>query len=422
MQVVARVIRLEELERVGRIARRRVEVDHGVELAAAPDERVHRGALRLERCREGRARAGRRERRADDDDATVVRPDDELAIASNDVLGRHAVHPAPRDVVDPFQQDHVRQARRHEHVAIEPGQGARAGSIGEDAAARDPRVHHGLHWFPAVEQPLGQDVRPPCVRIPRRERAVGDGVADRRDDAGGGAVGDVHADEERPNVDAGVGRELARARRIAPAHVVRLKCKRVSRRQPRRIGEVEADGEVAQRRHGSRHGITEDHCARTQPDGRQAAEGQHAIGGHIDRCAHAANGDVGCADDERPVAVLVRQPNPDAIATDRGADDEPDGLVEERRGAVDGIAWWPGRRVGRTRGPRGEPAARGGLRTLRLWPGAGAGEDKCGTRADAKHWDRPFRGRDLSRVPDLIAPTGFPSVAHPGRHGCGCLT
>ena len=207
-----------------------------------------------------------------------------------------------------------------------------------------PAFDDGLRRLGVAQQPRGEDVRPPRVGVARRARAVGDRVAERDDHPRHRRVDHVHADEVRPDLECRVRREGARAGRrcrgrrswSAARAAWRVERRDESARwrltaRSRRAGTARATGSLSTTAPGS-----------MRTDG-PSAEGERAIGGRHDRRPRVADRDVRGADDERPVAVLVREPDAHPVAADRRPHDEAQRLIEQPRHAVHGIA----------RGPRG---------------------------------------------------------------------
>ena len=108
-----------------------------------------------------------------------------------------------------------------------------------------------------------------------------------------------------------------------------------------------------------RHRIAHRYGARPQRDTSLAAERERTVGRGDDGRASVAHRDVRGADHERTIAVFVRHMNARVIASDRRPRDQPQRLRNERRRAVDRVAWrtrWTGEG---TRGPRRAPRATG---------------------------------------------------------------
>ena len=105
-------------------------------------------------------------------------------------------------------------------------------------------------------------------------------------------------------------------------------------------GEVEADGELGDGRHGEIHGIAEEDDAGSDGAAGLAVEGQGAIGIGGDGRILGADGEVGGSDDhDGRAAECVREADAQAAAAEAGADDHADGLILEAA-RVDRLAEW----------------------------------------------------------------------------------
>jgi hypothetical protein len=333
VQVIAGIVGGQHLFRIAGIARGFIEVDHAVIGVAGPDPFVQRLTLRfagvgvISRAPEGG------ERRTENLHASRVRPHDQLLVSGNEVLGAgsRSLTGVP-DVVDPFHHDDVCDARLTQHVGFEPGQRVDARAVralAEHAVAADAGVQDSdVPGRGRCEQASREHVGPPAVRVGRRCRAVGNGVAERHDDAS--SVRGVHLDtrQEKPaerGVDDG---QPGRARVIAGfGDVGRLKRRVVHRKRRRRIGrawKIQVDGQIGQWGHRQVHGIAVNDRVRRNGDGAAAAEPHRTPLRRHDGVRLVAQGDVGRANRDGSSAEQVA----DHDAQSRSANARPHDLTE----------------------------------------------------------------------------------------------
>ena len=182
VQVIARVELRAQPFRIGRIARRGLEIHHRVECAAGPNPRIHRGAGRLAIFPIVAGPFIRRQRAADHLDPMGVRLRDQLLVCADQFVGGNRLRRhrglAP-DVVDAFHQRHPFDSRLAEHVAIEARQRAGAAAVAQHAIAADPHVGHAdLRRILIGRQARRQQGRPTVIGLRRGACAVGNGIAE----------------------------------------------------------------------------------------------------------------------------------------------------------------------------------------------------------------------------------------------------
>ncbi len=135
--------------------------------------------------------------------------------------------------------------------------------------------------------------------------------------------------------DRGVRSDTCRRREISVRrHIAGLIRGRMSSGSTDGVAHPETDREVAQRRNGKVDGIADHHGARLERHRGASAEREGAIGRASDRRTRVSYGNVRGPDDQRPLPVLIRQPDPHAIAAERRANDLPNGAIDIRWHAV----------------------------------------------------------------------------------------
>ena len=127
-----------------------------------------------------------------------MRAGDELFVAGDEVRGgraRTAAHGC--DVVDPFEDDHVRHAGLDEHVAVEPCQGADTQAVAEHAVAADADIQDA-HVDVRSLKASGEVIGPAAVGVYRCAVAIRDRIADGHDHPGVSRRGHLDPREEEP--------------------------------------------------------------------------------------------------------------------------------------------------------------------------------------------------------------------------------
>src|SRR5262249_45234620 len=162
MQMVAIVVNREHAPRVLRVAQRLVEVDHGVEGAAAPDPFVDGDALGFALWRIGPAHKclilERRQSATEDFDATRA--------GAHRVWGAPADHSLRRDhflfeaetiadVIDAKHDNGVCDSRLGQHIAVEAFHTAVTTHVVQDSIATKPLVHDSKHATTAGDYASG---------------------------------------------------------------------------------------------------------------------------------------------------------------------------------------------------------------------------------------------------------------------------
>lgn len=106
------------------------------------------------------------------------------------------------EIVDPFQQDEMGDAGLRQHVAVEPGKCVGTKAIVEQPIAADPLIDdRDVATLRVGLQAFGQPVGPAIIAVGSAVFAVGDRVAQRDDDLGGGAAFDFECGEVEPMVE-----------------------------------------------------------------------------------------------------------------------------------------------------------------------------------------------------------------------------
>ena len=361
VQVIHGLVLRQHLQRMDRIAHRHVEIDDAVVGFARANPFVHG----LPACvlvgriiRRERREAGafeRQQRAADDLQAARVRTLDQLAEPGDQFSRRgqrrsaQAAGPAQAEIVDPFEHDDVRDAALHQRLTVEPRKRARTDALREHAIAGDADVQHARHGglgglaAPGAgrlgHQPPGKVIGPAVVGIRRRQRAVGNRIAECDDGANRFRGRYLDARQEEPRLHRACDLQVGRARVVAGRrHVAGLQRATVGCQRRRRRGGVarqeDVDREVRERRHrhadriADRDGAGRDGCRRA------AAEGERPRRGRNDRRVLLAQRDVGGADRQGSRAEHVAEHHADAVAAEARVDDLPQGLpveVEHRR-------------------------------------------------------------------------------------------
>ena len=196
-----------------------------------------------------------------------------------------------------------------------------------------------------------------------------------------GVRGSRHVDAGQPVIrlrDHGLGNLRLRGHVAFLGDVGVVQRRRVRGGRAGLAGEVEADGEIRDRRHVEIHRIAEQHHARSEGASRFAVEGQAAIRIGNDGRLFPADGEMRRSDHHRRAAERVRQADAQALSADAGAHDHADRLIVEparadrlRRGGRAG-----GRRRRRCRGAvtglggagRTSACAVAQVATQRSWP------------------------------------------------------
>ena len=94
-------------------------------------------------------------------------------------------------------------------------------------------------------------------------------------------------------------------------------------------GQIERDRQVGQRRHVERDRVAEHECARGDRRRTAATKGERALRARYDRRALVPDPDRGGANRERAVAIGVRHPYPQGVATNTDARTHPHGVIIE---------------------------------------------------------------------------------------------
>lgn len=224
VEVVAGVVGGGHPRRVGRVAQRRVQVDHRVERAvrAQPGvELLAQGILVrmvvIVQWRAGQGAGKRWQRGADDTHAPVARTFGQGAIArlqfgqrrSGLAPGERGTGPA--DVVDADQHDDAGYPGLIQCIALEAGQSGLTHAVAQQPIAGNTRIDHR---HPARGQPRGQVVGPALVLVEAGRGAIGDRVADHHHAARAGVGLDVDTGQEQER-----GGAAGSAQRLGPALV-----------------------------------------------------------------------------------------------------------------------------------------------------------------------------------------------------------
>jgi len=88
---------------------------------------------------------------------------------SRDQIRRARVRVRAReaDVVDPFHDDHVRDAGLHQHITVESRERAGTGAVAEQLVATNPGIQHTDRGSLARGKPSRQVVGPAAVHVCR---------------------------------------------------------------------------------------------------------------------------------------------------------------------------------------------------------------------------------------------------------------
>ena len=354
MQLVARTaggalgheFRLEFAGR--RIGRRLVEIDHAVEQARGADELVQRLALLVllgkAMRRAGRVERGRRGRAVDADAGDFrAHPRHDLGHAlAHSLRARVAV---AAEIVDALEPDHRADARKCQHVTLDPRRGG--GASGERLLRRIlRRTHHlvaadaGVDHRGAVTgggEPARQHVRPAVVAVHRRGGAVGDRVAERDDHFRIGIRHHVDRVEEEPRGGGERKRRLVLGLTLGAAawrgDVGRLQCLGVPGHRAGLAGDVEADRELAagQRldvlHERQRDAIAPGVLAGLDRDARLAAECDRLVRARRERGAAQLQPDIDAVEGDGLGAERVGETQPCLLAPHLRHDDQPERLV-----------------------------------------------------------------------------------------------
>jgi hypothetical protein len=243
------------------------------------------------------------------------------------------LRPAVAQVVGAEHHDDMGDARLGQDVAVEAAQPAVAAHVVQDPVAAQPLVHdaHRPAAGPALKT-ARELIRPPAERVERRDVGVGQRVAQRHDPPGLRRGQHVHPADEVPVVGELADRHGHRPREVARRRDV-AGLARVAAGDPgggRQIaGQVDADGQVAERRQGERDGVADQQRAGGDRRARRAAEGQRTVGARHDGRAALAQPHPRRADDERTLSVRVRQPDPERVAAEARPDVHPQRVVAE---------------------------------------------------------------------------------------------
>ena len=97
------------------------------------------------------------------------------------------------------------------------------------------------------------------------------------------------------------------------------------------LGQIDADGDVGQRRQPEGYRVADQQCAGRDRRGFGPAEGELPIRAGHDTGTSVAQPDMGGADGQLAVAVSIGEPHPHGVAADAGAGVHPQCLVAERR-------------------------------------------------------------------------------------------
>ncbi len=195
-------------------------------------------------------------------------------------------------------------------------------------------------------EPRREDRGPRVVRVRRRSRSVGDRVAERDDERRPRRRVDVDAGEPVVrHARGGVRNRRARREVARSGDVGRTEAGRVRGRRAGVAREVEADGQIGQRRHGELDGIADHDDAWRQLDGGAAGKGQRAIGRRDDSRLLVAERDVRGADLDRRTVERVRELHAETLAADARAERHPDRLIVQRLERGWGSRWRDDRRL-----------------------------------------------------------------------------
>ncbi len=185
------------------------------------------------------------------------------------------------------------------------------------------------------------------VRIRGRAIPVELRVAEGHDRGSVSGRVDFYPRQEWPGTNRLCHHELREPRRVPRLgrHKALLQRKEVIGRGRRLVGKVEADREIRERGNCELHGIADDRGSLRDRHGRSSSERQYPIGGGFDVRTGGSPRYMRTPEDQRSVAVGVRQPDPELRPSDAGMNDEPEGLISERL-ETPGHGWLRCRRPG----------------------------------------------------------------------------
>ena len=256
------------------------------------------------------------------------------------------------DVVDPLEQHHCRHSREPEEIAFEPLQRGgparerlrRRIALGsENPVAADACVHDRHAIAVRRVKPPRKHVGPAVVAVQRRQRAVGDRIAERAHDNGVGRRHHIDGVEEIPGSggvwERGVVLIAAVSSRSRPAEIRRLQRLRVPGHRTARACDVEGHRELApiHQRSGRQFqfdGIAVAGAARRDRDAALAAERDRAIRALHDVARRCRDADVDRVEGHGLCAERVRQTNAKAIAPQVGFHDQPERLIDGALGRI----------------------------------------------------------------------------------------
>ena len=232
------------------------------------------------------------------------RPCDHLAIARDQVIGGDRVmqpvcawivQTAQPQIVDPFQQDDVGDARHGQRIAVEPRKAAWPDFFAQHPIAADARIGDADIGDPLGVQHLGQLPRPAAQQRIFGPKAIGDGIA-KGDDRPGVLIR-LH---QYRRDDFTHGYRLGIAQRRHPGLVVTDRplgaVIRVGLRHCDLGGQIDADDRDCARLHlqGQRVGQEGRPCG--QPYRSRPRKGQRLDAGRIDPTLRVGQGNGRTAD------------------------------------------------------------------------------------------------------------------------------
>ena len=301
MELIGFVIAGAELAWIGGVLDDFVEVDYAVEGAGGADEGVE-GLAHGFGLVGGVAEGG--EGAADDFDAVIVGAEDHLLHCADEVVGGDGrgvgggssgsgwaagrVH-----VVNAFEDEEVLDARLGDDIAVEAGECADAGAVGENLVTGDALIDDGDFGGGGIGyEALGEDAGPTAVSVGRGGGAVGDGVAEGDDGGGFGGGLDVDAGDPVPGLKLFAFGEIGGGGNVTGLYPGGVEAECVGAGGAGVAGDVDADGQLGEWCEGESDGVADPLGSDGDGDGGLAVEGEGVVGGGDDGGVLVAERDV----------------------------------------------------------------------------------------------------------------------------------
>jgi len=222
-----------------------------------------------------------------------------------------------------FKHDDVAHAALGQHIAVDTRDCAGTRGFIQDAVAADAFVQHGdVGEIGILTKARGQHIRPAAIGVMRGVRAIRNGISERNHGAGvwagrNGAIGrrDIDAVKKVPGQERRGLRQLRRGGRVAFGEVVVLIGEEVEGFRAHDLRrQIEADGEIGERRDRERNGIGKDGAARRNVNGCGSAKVDGVIAAGLDGAATGAKRDVDVGDGEGIETELVGEAQANLLA------------------------------------------------------------------------------------------------------------